>query len=295
MKAGFVPALGTPLDKDGNLMVESYKKQIDDQIKAGAVAILCMGSMGQQPYLRSGVCPKVAEAALEAAAGRVPVYVGAMDCGIHRAKERLAAMEHLDVAGFVFTTPYYYACTREQMMNYFKSVAASTKHKVLLYDLAVVTQSKITYDMVLELMHTVPNLAGMKSADLVMFRKLKLNPDVPNDFIMVYSGLDTFDIACKWGIDTCLDGMMSCTPANSEKLFAAIAAGDYSAAAGYLDNITALRDFFVARDLWPSFSVAMNLLGYDGNFAPDYVSPIKEQYIAEIRAEMLRIGEPVKD
>lgn len=294
MKAGFVPALGTPLDKDGNLMVESYKKQIEDQIRAGAVAILCMGSMGQQAYLRSDVCPQVAEAALEAAAGRVPVYVGAMDCGIHRAQERIAAMEHLDVAGFVFTAPYYYASTREQMMNYFKSVAASTKHQVLLYDLAVVTQSKITYDMVLELIRDVPNLAGIKSADMVMFRKLKLNPDVPDDFIMVYSGLDTFDIAYKWGIDTCLDGMMSCTPTNSKKLFAAMSVGDYTAAAGYLDNITALRDFFVARDLWPSFSVAMNLLGYEGNFAPDYVSPIKEQYISDIRAEMIRIGEQIE-
>ena len=28
MKAGFVPALGTPLDQDGNLVVESYKKQM---------------------------------------------------------------------------------------------------------------------------------------------------------------------------------------------------------------------------------------------------------------------------
>lgn len=47
MKAGFVPALGTPLDKEGKFVKESYKKQIDDQIKAGAVGILCMGSMGQ--------------------------------------------------------------------------------------------------------------------------------------------------------------------------------------------------------------------------------------------------------
>lgn len=109
MKAGFIPALGTPLDKDGNLVLESYNKQIEDQINAGAVGILCMGSMGQQPYIRQEVCLDVAKAAVEAAAGRVPVYVGAMDCSINRAKERIAAMEKLDIAGFVFTTPYYYA------------------------------------------------------------------------------------------------------------------------------------------------------------------------------------------
>ena len=291
MKSGFVPALGTPLDESGNLCFESYKKQIEDQINAGASAILCMGSMGIQTYIRTSVCPQVAKTAVETAAGRVPVFVGAMDCSIARAKERLAAMEDLDIAAFVLTTPYYYALTREQIVRYFKSVCATTKHRVLLYDLAVVTQSKITYDIVLELLRDVPNLAGIKSADLQMFRKLKLNPDVPKDFIMVYSGLDTFDIAYKWGIDKCLDGMLSCTPKNTHRLFTALAAGNDTDAAAALNNIIELRAFFVAHDLWPSFSTAMNLLGYAGNFSPDYILPLKDGYETEIRNELKKLGE----
>ena len=291
MRPGFVPALGTPLDAKGNLCVESYKKQIDDQIKAGAIGILCMGSMGIQAFIRGDVCPQVAQTAVEAAAGRVPVYVGAMDCSIGRAKERMAAMEHLDIAGFVFTTPYYSACTPQQIINFYKGVCAATKHKVLMYDLAVVTQSKITYEIVKELLRTVPNIAGIKSGDMNLFRKLKLDPEVPSDFVMVYSGLDNFDIAYKWGIDKCLDGMLSCTPVNTAKLFAAMEQGDYDAAAGYLNHIVALRDFFVARDLWPSYSTAMNLLGYEGSFGPDYVCPIQEKYISEIKEELVRIGE----
>ena len=290
---GFVPALGTPLDKNGNLCVESYKKQIDDQIKAGASAVLAMGSMGIQAFLKADVFPKVAEAAVEAAAGRVPVFVGAMDNSIARAKDRMAAMEHLDIDGFVFTTPYYHPSTPAQIINFYKGVAAATNKKILMYDLAVVTQSKITYDIVLQLIKEVPNLAGIKSADTVMFRKLKLNPDVPKDFIMVYSGLDTFDVAYKWGIDACLDGMLSCTPYNTSKLFESMAAGEWDAAAKYLDKITGLRDFFVVHDLWPSFSTAMNLLGYEGNFCPDYVNPINPDYIPLIREELVKMGEPV--
>ena len=295
MREGFVPALGTPLDEEGNLLTESFRKQIDDQINAGAVGLLCMGSMGTQAFLRGSVYPQVARAAVEAAAGRVPVFVGAMDTSIARAKERMAAIEDLDIAGFVFTAPYYSPVSRDKMVNFFKAVAAATAHKVLLYDLPSVTQAKITYDMVLELIRSVPNLAGIKSADTQMFRKLKLNPEVPEDFVMVYSGLDTFDIAYKWGINHCLDGMLSCTPHNTEKLFKAMADGDYDTAAVCLDHIVALRDFFVAHDLWPSFTAAMNLLGYEGLYGPDYVTPIRESYIAEIRNEMVRIGEPVKN
>jgi len=250
-----------------------------------------MGSMGQQAFIRQGECVRVAKTAIDAVAGRVPVFVGAMDCSINKVKERLAGLEELDVAGFVFTAPYYENCSGNEIINYYKGVAACTKRPILLYDLPSVTQSKITYDMVLELIREIPNLAGIKSADLQMFRKLKLNPDVPEDFILVYSGLDTFDVVYKWGLDCCLDGMMSCTPVNSKKLFDSMARGEYDAAAGYLNNIVGLRDFLVEHDLWPTYTVAMNMLGCEGNFSPDYVSDFKEEYREALRRELIRIGE----
>ena len=82
MSYGFVPALGTPIDNEGRLCKESYKNQIKMMLDAGAVALLCMGSMGQQAYLRADECRKTAECAIEAAEGKVPVFVGAMDNSI---------------------------------------------------------------------------------------------------------------------------------------------------------------------------------------------------------------------
>ncbi len=293
MKAGFVPALGTPLDENGNLIVESYKKQINDMIDRGASGLLSMGSMGQQAFLKMEVCPQVAKAAVEAAAGRVPVFVGAMACSIAQAKQRMAAMEDLDITAFVFTTPYYHSCKPAQIINYVKNVAAATKHGVLLYDLPGVTNSKITYPVVKTLIKEVPNLVGIKSADMKLFRTLKLDPEVPEDFIMVCSNLDLFDVAYKWGMDKCLDGMLPVTPANTQGLFTAMAEGDYEKAAMHLDNITGLRDFFAGCDLFPTFSKAMNLLGYEGNHAPDYFLPFDEKYLEPLREKMISIGEPV--
>ena len=288
---GFIPALGTPLDKDGNLMAESYKKHIEDQINAGASALLCMGSMGIEAFIRNDVFPEVAKVATETAAGRIPVFVGAMDVSVARVKQRIAPLEDMDIDGLVFTTPYYHSCSGDQIINFFKSVAALTKHDILLYDLPGVTQSKITYEIVVELVKTVPNLKGIKSNDTQMFRKLKLNPEIPEDFVMVYSGLDIFDIAYKWGLDKCLDGMPSCTPYNTQKMFEAMKNDDYDTAAICLSNVVSLRDCFVKNDLWPSFTAAMNMLGYEGNFSPDYVSEITESAYNNIRNEMIKIGE----
>ena len=93
MKPGFVPALATPLDASGNLVEESYRKQIEDMIRAGAVGLLAMGSMGQEAFLTREAYVRTAQVAVDAAKGRVPVFVGAMDCSIGRAAERMADIE----------------------------------------------------------------------------------------------------------------------------------------------------------------------------------------------------------
>lgn len=291
MNAGFVPALVTPLDKEGKLIESSYRKQIEDMIQAGAVGLLCMGSMGQQAFLTGATCLETARVAVDAAAGRVPVFVGAMDCSIRRAAERMSAMEELDIAAFVFTAPYYSVAAPSEMLHFFKGVAAATRHNIMLYDLPSVTQSKITYSMVKTLLREVPTLVGIKSADQAMFRKLKLDPEVPEDFILVYSGLDTFDVAYRWGIRNCLDGMLPVTPKNTARLFQAMAEDDFETAGHCLSNILDLRDFFLAQDLWPSFSQAMNLLGYPGDCTPDIFLPLAPEKIPLIRDKLQQIGE----
>ena len=108
---------------------------------------------------------------------------------------------------------------------------------------------------------------------------------------MVYSGLDTFDVAYKWGIKNCLDGMLPLAPKNTEKMFKAMAADDYDTAATCLNNIVYLRDVMAGHDLWPCASEAMNLMGCTGNHAPDWCNAIKPENVAVIRTAMEKIGE----
>lgn len=288
---GFVPALGTPLDDNGNFIKESFVKQIDMMIDAGAIGLLAMGSMGIQATIKQDQCYDIAKAAVEAAAGRVPVYVGAMDCGIARAKERISELEELDIAGLVFTTPYYNPVSHEKAVNYFTALANATKHKVYLYDLAVVTQTKITYEMVMELVKTVPNIAGIKTADINMIRKLMLTPELPEGFEILFSGLDMFDVAYSYGVTANLDGMFTCVPKNSKKMYDALRAGDEETGAKCLSNIIALRDHMLTLDLMPAYTAAMNLLGCDGNFHQDYCNPYTDATKQSMKEFMTKIGE----
>ena len=145
-----------------------------------------------------------------------------------------------------YTHLYYNAVSADQALNYFKALAAATKHKIVLYDLPGVTQTKITYAMVMELIRDVPNMGGIKTADINMIRKLMLTEEVPAQFKILFSGLDMFDVGYAYGVTTNLDGMFTVVPANAKKMYDALRAGDTATGAKCLTNIVHLRDFMLA-------------------------------------------------
>lgn len=270
MKTGFYPALGTPLDEEGKLISGSLKKHVKDQIVAGASGLLVMGSMGIEPYIRNSEYPKVAAAAVEAADGKCPVLVGVMDNSISRVKDRIKSLEGLKIDGVVVTTPYYYASSPAELKNYFETIAKSSPYPVFLYDLPVVTKVKITVETA-EYLMSVDNIKGIKTGDIATARELIRSEKRRDDFSIMFSGLDVFDAAYKYGIKMNLDGMFSCTPTTAGKMYRALENGDVDQAGKYLDDILKLRNTLVEVGVFSGFTYAMNILGYEGIFAPDYM------------------------
>lgn len=292
MNQGFYTALGTPLDDDGNFFCDSMALQIEQQIQAGASGLLVMGSMGQEAYLKNSEYAKVAVCSAEAAKGRVPVLVGVTDVSINRVMDRAAALEGIrGIDGIVSTVPYYSACTQDDVYTFYNTIADRARQPVYLYDLAVVTKSATAPQTVKRLWKN-PNIKGIKSGNLVTHRVLMRDPERPADFCQMFSNIDEFDIAYKYGIDRNLDGMFSCAPKTSTKMYAALAAGDMAAAGDALDNILSLRDLFAATGrLMMAYSHAMNLLGCGGCFAYDYHTDIPDEQKARVTAAMRALGE----
>ncbi len=290
LKRGFYTAMGTPLDENGNVVAESLAKEIDMQIAAGASGLLLMGSMGIESAIKNSAYKEAVRVAVEAVKGRVPLFVGAMDNSIERVKERIDMIREYDYTAVVLTTPFYSAYPDAENVNFFEKIADYADKPVFLYDLAVVTKQKITYPMVQRLAKH-PNIKGIKSGDIVLARQVKNN--MP-DFEFLFSNIDIFDIAFSYGIDKVLDGMFSSTPANSKKFVEAAWAGNMAECTKALDNILALRDFYIAQPgtLLAVFSESMNLLGMDGIFCNDYTYHGRnDEVVAATKEFMKSIGE----
>lgn len=222
-----------------------------------------MGSMGVEPVLDTEAYVTAAKTAAEAAAGRAPLFIGAMDNSVARVKERCELLKGLNFDGLVLTTPFYGKQSDAFLVRFFKGCADVSEKPVYLYDLAVSTGQKITYPMVKELMNH-PNIKGIKTGDIVLARQLHVEHP---EFEVLFSNIDIFDVACAYGLPRVLDGMFSCTPKNAQAFDACVKAGDIAGATKHLNNILKLRDTMRTNGLWPSFTIAMNLLGLEGTYS----------------------------
>ena len=292
MNKGFYTALGTPLDKDGNFCPESMARQIEQQIQAGASGLLVMGSMGQMTYIKNSEYAKVAACSAEAAKGRVPVLVGVTDVSINRVMDRVAELEKIDgIDGIVSTVPYYSACSQEDVFQFYNTIANKAKYPVYLYDLAVVTKTA-TLPATVKRLWKNPNIKGIKSGNMVTHRVLMRDEEKPADFSQMFSNIDEFDIAYKYGIDKNLDGMFSCVPKTSKKMYDALAVGDMVTAGKALDDILSLRDLFITTgNLMMAYTHAMNLLDCEGIFGYDYHLDIPQEQKERVTAAMKALGE----
>lgn len=287
---GFYTALGTPIDDNGDLVAESLRLHIEQQIGAGASGLLLMGSMGIEAFLKNSTFKEAAKVGIEANDGRLPLFIGCMDNSIAKVMEKIELIgKDKKVDGVVLTTPFYALCDINQLENFFTTIANRSPYPVYLYDLAVVTKIKITLPLIDRLINH-PNIKGIKTADWELIHAIgRKYPD--KEFSCLYSGLDSFDYANMMGITKNLDGMFACTPRCGRKMYDAISSGDLKEARAQLDNILLMRDTMIKHGLMYCFSYAMNLIGCKGNFHQDYCLPITDEAKAVIKETMQKIGE----
>jgi len=279
---GFYTALGTGLQADGRVQADSLRAQIDDQIAAGASGLLVMGSMGIESYIRDRHYVEVAQVGAQQVKGWVPVMVGVMDTCIGRVLDRIEALKGLPIDGVVATTPFYNTLTQAEVYTFYSALAKASPYPVYMYDLAVVTKTAIAYETAVRIRSTLPNVRGIKSGNLNLVRSLSLTQAASNPFSIMYSSLDTFDIAYRGGITRQLDGMFACTAPLAQKMYTALRTGDHGQASAALEAIVRIRDVFVSVGVFTGFTAAMNLLGYAGAFHPDYAL----EPTAEVRAKV---------
>ena len=131
---GVIIPVVTIFDDQGELDLAGTASNIEWLIAAGVDALLVCGSCGEFSALEEGERCRVVEAAVEAAAGRVPVFAGVMHTATEVARRLARHAERAGADAVMSVPPYYSSGPEREILQYFHDVADAVEIPLIVYN-----------------------------------------------------------------------------------------------------------------------------------------------------------------
>lgn len=245
--SGVIPPVVTPLTADGELDRPSLERVVEHLLDGGVTGLFALGSSGETAYLTPGQQDEVIKVIVSAAAGQVPVIVGAIETTTNRAIERARSAATLGADAVVVTAPFYTRTSDQEIDRHFRDVAAAIELPVLAYDVPVCVHSKLTPELLLPLAADGV-LAGVKdsSGDDGSFRRLAIGARELPDFSVLTGHELVVDAMMLGGADGSVPGLGNVDPHGYVRLHHAAVTGDWATAKAEQDRLVALFDIIRA-------------------------------------------------
>jgi 4-hydroxy-tetrahydrodipicolinate synthase len=185
---GSIVALVTPMHDDGSVDYPALRRLIDWHVAEGTACIGVVGTTGESPTVSIEENCEIIRAAVEHAAGRVPIMAGAGANSTSEAIEmtRFAAQVGADCT--LQVVPYYNKPTQEGIYRHFRAIAEAVDLPVVLYNVPGRTVADMQVETTLRLAQ-VPGIVGIKDATGNLDRAAWLIKQAPAGF-SIYSGDD---------------------------------------------------------------------------------------------------------
>ncbi len=295
---GVIPPVVTPLTASGDYDYESFARNANRMIDAGVHGLFAMGSSGEVAFSTSERRDEVTSAAVEVAAGRVPVVVGVIDMQTTRVIEHAQRAQELGAAGIVATAPFYALGGEAEVERHFRVIADNIDLPLYAYDIPVCVHTKLGVNMLMRLGEEGV-LAGIKdsSGDDVSFRILSIkNRDAGSPLALLTGHEVVVDGAYMSGADGSVPGLANIDPHGYVRQWDAYQRGDWDAVREEQDRLVRLMMITQVVEGVAgfgagvgAFKTALNLMGiFETNNMPEPVTSLtgsNVEAIAKVLAE----------
>ncbi|QJR14383.1 4-hydroxy-tetrahydrodipicolinate synthase [Usitatibacter palustris] len=193
MLTGSLVAIVTPMLADGGLDFPRLKSLIDWHVAEGTDGIVIVGTTGESPTVDMEEHAALIKAAVEFAAGRIPVIAGT---GGNSTREAIELTRYALEAGAKYglsVVPYYNKPTQEGLYRHFKAIAEAVELPMILYNVPSRTVADMHNDTVVRLSQ-VPGIVGLKESTSNIERVTDLLKRIPKSFA-IFSGNDDAALA----------------------------------------------------------------------------------------------------
>jgi 4-hydroxy-tetrahydrodipicolinate synthase len=258
--SGVIPPMITPLTADEEVDRSAVRRQVDFMIEGGVDGLFLLGSIGEGPFLRARVRQELVEAAVEAAAGRVPVIAGIIETGTTRVIEEMRGLSGRGLAAYVAAAPYYFGGFNDQELSgHFQRVADAADLTVLLYNIPQNTHVPMKAPLVLKLAEHA-NVAGIKDSSGDWAEVHHILRERPAGFTVLQGNQSLCAVSLLAGAEGLVPGHANVWPQLLRDLMAAGRRGDMEAALScqaQLDKLVRLR----GRASTHTFKIVTKYLG----------------------------------
>jgi 4-hydroxy-tetrahydrodipicolinate synthase len=231
MLSGSLVAIVTPMQPGGALDLAALARLIDFHVENGTAGIVIVGTTGESPTVDVDEHCRLIQAAMDHAAGRIPVVAGT---GGNSTAEAIALTRFARSAGAsacLSVVPYYNKPTQEGLYRHFSTIAEAIDLPLILYNVPSRTVADLSNDTIVRLAG-IPRIVGLKDATSDLPRVVDLRNRLPagREFAL-YSGNDDTALAFMLlGGDGVVSVTANIAPKLVSQLCAAALAGDVATA-----------------------------------------------------------------
>ncbi|MDD9956776.1 MAG: dihydrodipicolinate synthase family protein [Anaerolineaceae bacterium] len=258
---GIIPPMVTPFAEDESLDEAALQREVRWLIEeAGVHGLAVGGSTGEGHTLSTEELRHCVGAALDAAAGRVPVIAGVIVDSTRQAVEKALALADLDLAGLQVTPVHYlFRPDDDSMVRHFAALADATSLPVIIYN--VVPWSYCSPQLLARMLRDIEGVVGVKQSagDMKLLADLLLLAGNDGAILSAVDAL-LYPSFCL-GAHGAIAAILSAAPERCVALWDAVAAGDHDRALGLHRQLLPLWNALEGDNLPANVKTALALQG----------------------------------
>lgn len=288
---GVLPALVTPLHRDGSADESGIQRLVEHVIAGGVHGLLPLGSTGEGASLGEKTRWQVLRCVVDAAADRVPVISGVTQPHLEGARAEVAAAARLGAHAALVAPPFYYPTDQATVLTFYRRLAGDSKIPILLYNIPQFTKVVSEPATVSQLAHE-GTIAGIKdsSRDFEYFENVCVaTRDQPS--FRIFTGSDTMLLASlvMGGAGT-ICGAANVAPSWVVRIYESFRRSDLESARTSQDALTELVTAVRAGVFPAAIKAALHLQGVCEPWPAPPTAPLDDAALAQLRERLSRWG-----
>jgi 4-hydroxy-tetrahydrodipicolinate synthase len=288
---GIIPAVITPLTKDGKFNEKAMRSLLRYLIEGGVHGLFVVGTTGEFYGLKPEEKRDIFDITMDETNGKIPVYAGTNGITTRETVYLTQLAEECKVDAVSVLTPMFISPSQDQLIKHYQTIAENTSLPILLYNNPPRTSVNLAPATVAKLAE-IPNIVGIKdsSGDLTLTAEYIRLTQSRNDF-SVLMGRDTLIYgALCYGATGSIASCANVAPGLCVDIYEKFIAGDLKGSLKAQFTLAPLRIAFSLGTFPSVIKESLTLLGIDAGPCIEPVGPMTNEERTKLRKVLLEMG-----